>query len=245
MTSKTKAEEKRLKILIPTNFSGHGVTAAEYAIELFKDTAGEFILENVYQGPKGNTGTLISINDIISRDVNEGLKKEWEFLKSKYKNVSIDFQFEEGNPISTIKTAVKRNHFDLLVMGHNAHFKRFHKAFIEQPEYWPVMLVPQEPFLEKAKDAIIVSTEEIDGSIITPDFKNLNKRFKGKSHHLIFKAKDVLENLKAEISAWQKKYKIGMVVFNISRGCRLETAIREHKLDDFFLSLPPTLLISY
>jgi hypothetical protein len=245
MTGRVKAKEQKLKILIPTNFSGHGIRAAEYAIELFKDAAGEFILENVYQAPKGNANTLISIHDIISREVNEKLRKEWELLKAKNKDLNIDFQFEEGNPISTIKTAVKRNHFNLLIMGHNSHFKRFHKAFIEHPEYWPIMLVPHEPFFEKAKDAIIVSTEDIDSSIITPDFKSINKKFKRKSHHVHFTAKDIVENLEAEINALQKKYKIGMIVFNVSPGCKLERVIREHKLDDFFLSLPPTLLISY
>ncbi len=130
-------------------------------------------------------------------------------------------------------------------MGHNSHFKRFHKAFIEQPDYWPIMLVPHEVFFEKAKDAIIISTEEIDSSIITPGFKNINKRFKGKAHHLRFTSKDMVEDLRIEISALLKKYNIGMVVFNISKGCKLEMAIREHKLDEFLLSLPPTLLISY
>ncbi len=71
MTSRAKAKEQKLKILIPTNFSGHGVTAGEHAIELFKDTTAEFILENVYQSPKGSAGTLISFHDIISREVNE------------------------------------------------------------------------------------------------------------------------------------------------------------------------------
>ncbi len=242
MSDKKKTEVKKLKMLIPTDFSGHALNAGEFAMQLLKKSASEIILENVYQVPKENSGTLISVNDIIISESKEKLQKEYSELKAKNKKINITIQSEEGNPITIVKHIVKRNYVDLLVIGHNSKMDKFSSAFIGQPEYWPALLVPSINSAKIFKEAIVISTSVNNGSDLTSAFTEIDTRFKGKAHQLYFTKNSIVEHLKATISALLEKHKIGIIIFNTVKGDRLEQVIKEHKLDSIFFSHPSLLM---
>ena len=243
MANVSKIEKQKLKILIPTDFSGHALNAGFFAIELLKNAQGEFILENVFQVPKGNTGTLVSVNDIIIRESLQKLKKEQEKLKAKYSKTNIIVQSEEGNPVTIVKQTLKKDHIDLLVIGHNLKIDRFSSSFIAQPEYWPTLLVPESPFTKIGKEAIIVSTKVKNGLSASTTFAEISKRFKGSVYQICFEEKSTAEELVANILSIAMKHKTGMIILKTTNGDRLEQAITKHHLDSVFLSYP-TLLIS-
>jgi nucleotide-binding universal stress UspA family protein len=243
MTDKKKIEVKKLKMLIPTDFSGHALNAGEFAMQLLKKSAGEVILENVYQVPKENSGTLISVNDIIISESKEKLQNEYNELKAKNKKLNITIQSDEGNPVTTVKNTLKKNHIDLLVIGHNSKMDKFSSAFIGQPEYWPALLVPGTKSTKIRKEAIIISASVNNAHDLTNAFTEIDIRFKDKGHQLFFTKNSTIEHLKATINALLEKHKVGIIIFNTTKGDRLEQVIKEHKLDSIFFS-HPSLLIS-
>ncbi len=242
MKDTQKGKGQKLKILIPTDFSGHALNAGGFAIQLLKKSAGEVILENAYQLPKENSGTLISVNDIIITESKEKLQKEYNELKAKGKKINITIQSAEGNPITTVKHTLKKNHINLLVIGHNSKMDKFSSAFIGQPEYWPTLLVPGIKSAKIHKEAIIISTTVNNGLDLANAFVEIDKRFKEKTHQLYFIKNSTVEHLKATIQALLEKHKIGIIIFNTSKGDRLELLIKEHKLDTIFFSYPSLLL---
>lgn len=242
MKVRDKIAKHKLKILVPTDFSGHALNAGSFTIELLKNTSGEIVLENVFQTPRENTGSLISINDIIIKESQERLRKESEILKIKSKKINITTQSEEGHPVNTIKQAFKRNNADLLVIGHNSKMDRFSSSFIGQPEYWPALLVPGMSFTKISKEAIVISTVANNDFIMPSALKEINKRFKDNLHYIYFTKNSTVEHLKASTEALLKKPDIGMVIFNASKGDWLEHAIKEHQLDSMFFSHPSLLL---
>jgi len=244
MKSTMNKGNRKLRILVPTDFSGHAVNAGAYAIQLFKHTVGEVILENVYQLPKENTGTLISINDLILHESEEKLRNEQSLLQKAKAKLTITLESKEGNPVNTIKQAVKKTHADLLVIGHNSKTDKFSSTFIGQPECWPTLLVPSAKITRPAKEVVLISSCVRNDLGPTKNFTELNERYNNSSHSLYFTKNSTVEDLKATItSLLRNKKKTGLIIFNTIKGDRLEQAIKEHQLDQVFYS-HPSLLIS-
>jgi hypothetical protein len=244
MKSIVKTENNKLRILVPTDFSGHALHAGAYAIQLFKNSIGEIILENIYQFPKDNTGTLISINDLILHESEEKLKNEQLLLKKTKTKFAIALQSKEGNPINVIKQSLKKTNVDLLVIGHNSKIDKFSSTFIGQPECWPTLLVPASKTIMPTKEAIIISSSVKSDLNLSPNFKEISDRFKDNSHLLYFTKNSTVEHLKATIkSLLETNKRVGMLIFNTIKGDRLEQAIKGHQLDQVFYS-HPSLLIS-
>jgi len=247
MLDTLRSEEKKMKILVPTDFSGSGVNAAALAIKLFQKKTDAIILENVFQTPKENRGTLISIHDIIANDSKALLEKERRHLKAEYKDVNISIRSEEGNLVDTIKRAVKKNKINLLVVGVSKHGSKnglVPKTFIEQPEFWPMLTVPLKPLPSGSKELILIVTE---GALvknkkgIADYLQNINM-YDTKTHNLEFTTKDKVEKLKADIRTLLEKHKIGLIIFNTSKGDRLQKALIAHQMDSVLFSIPSLLI---
>jgi nucleotide-binding universal stress UspA family protein len=243
MKTADKIKKQKLKILVPTDFSGHGLNAGAFAIELLKNAPSEIILENVFQVPKENTGTLISISDIIKTESQERLNKECAELKSKSKKILITTKSEEGQPVNTVKQALKKSNADLLVIGHNTKIDKFSASFIGQPECWPTLLVPGMSFTKIPNEAIIISTTANNDINLPNALTEISKKFKDKLHHIYFTKNSTVEHLKTSTDALLKQGNIGMIIFYTCKGDWLEQAIKEHQLDSMFFS-HPSLLIS-
>lgn len=243
MKTVKKIKKQKLRILVPTDFSGHGLNAGAFAIELLKNAPSEIILENVFQVPKENTGTLISISDIIKTESQERLNKECAELKSKSKKILITTKSEEGQPVNTVKQALKKSNADLLVIGHNTKIDKFSASFIGQPECWPTLLVPGTSFIKIPNGAIVISTIANVDIYMSPALVEVCKRFKDNLHHIYFTKNSTGEHLKTSINELLKKKNIGIIIFNSTKGDWLEQAIKDHQLDSIFFS-HPSLLIS-
>jgi hypothetical protein len=246
MLQSIKMSGRKMKVLVPTDFSGSGVNAAAFAIKLFDKKTDEIILENVFQIPKENKGTLVSIDDIISNESKLLLEKERRHLKAEYKNANVTVQSEEGNVVSTIKNAIKKKGISLLVIGLQKQVSSLSKvtsAFIEQPQYWPMLTVPLKP-LNKSKEIVIVISEnsQSDNSKDLTDYLRNIDLYESAIHRLQFSIKEGIEHLKSKIDALLKKHKVGIIVFDTNKADLLQKTIIEHKMDNILLSIPALLI---
>jgi len=247
MLSNPQRGNKMLKVLVPTDFSGSGINAAAFAIELFNKKTDELILENVFQTPKEKSGTLISIGDIISNESKTLLEKERRHLKAEYKDINIFIQSEEGSIVHTIKNAMKAKDINLLVLGiakHATQLSRITSSFVENPQYWPMLTVPQNSYNKKSTELVIIVSEDSSGNRAI-ELENYLKEvdLEGhKMHHLKFPGKGDIEGLKQHIAVLLKKHKIGLLVFNTGKGDRLQKAVYAHQFDSYLLSFPALLI---
>ena len=73
-----------IQVLIPTDFSESARHAVDYAFKLFPHNDFEVHLLNVYEMVHASSEMIISIDDILKRNSEQGLKKEKEQLENEY-----------------------------------------------------------------------------------------------------------------------------------------------------------------
>jgi hypothetical protein len=59
-------------VLIPTDFSGNSLKAAQYAVQLFGIEGNTFTVLNSYMLPHGAASTMWSIDDLLAKESHEG-----------------------------------------------------------------------------------------------------------------------------------------------------------------------------
>lgn len=243
MRAKGLASKKNCKILIPTNFTGHGAIAGEYAVRLFNKLSCTYILETVCQAPKGSAGTLIKISDIIMRAASDNLRKEREEIEFGHPGVHILSKIEEGDAVTVIGQSIRKEMVDLLVIGHNSHMKKFLSYFVESPEHWPLLLVPNQQFSSPAKKGIVVSSPESTQGKMRTDILAIEKKLESASVKIKYSAKDSVDVLKKQLESFIKNDKIDLVILKAAKRSQLEGVITTHLLDEILLTCP-VLLIS-
>jgi nucleotide-binding universal stress UspA family protein len=60
-------------VLIPTDFSGNSLKAAQYAVQLFGIAGNTFTVLNSYMLPRGAASTMWSIDDLLAKESHEGV----------------------------------------------------------------------------------------------------------------------------------------------------------------------------
>lgn len=61
-------------ILLPTDFSGNSLKAAQYAVQLFGVEGNTFTVLNTYMLPRGAASTMWSIDDLLAKESHEGVE---------------------------------------------------------------------------------------------------------------------------------------------------------------------------
>lgn len=107
------------RILLPTDFSTNARNAFSYILKMLGNDVEEYILLNSFEPPHGNSGMLISINDILQKESESGLKKEKQYLidtfgidENKIKTVS-----DLGDLVGVIERELEHTEIDMVVMG--------------------------------------------------------------------------------------------------------------------------------
>lgn len=236
-----------LKLLVPTDFSGSGINAAAFAIQLFHKKTGEMILENVFQTPKEKLGTLISVSDIIANESKSLLEKERRHLKAEYNDVNISVQSEEGSIVHTIKKAIAIKNINLLVLGMQKNARRLSSiinSFIEYPQYWPMLTVPQRATTNQSKELLIMVSEDAgkEKSLELATYLEQINMHTNKMYYLELGSKENMEQLKNKIGQLLEKHKVGLIVFNTSKGDRLQKGIIMHEFDNLLLTFPALII---
>jgi len=170
--------------LVPVDFSGTSVNAAEYAVALTKEFPGvDIILYNVYK--------TISFATLTEKE--EGSRKiitERELKKLKRKldasdtqNISIDS--EEGSFIENLEKYVLSNHIDMVIMGITGS-SRIKQVFmgtntlnVIRHVNTPVMIIPPKAKFKGIKNVLFTSDlKDVGRTTPFDSLKNLLDIFK-------------------------------------------------------------------
>ena len=106
-------------ILIPTNFSDVARHATDYAVGLFGEGLERIILLNSFEQPKTGRAFQVSLVDIMEKTSKKGLKEDELRIKENFPNLKCKIELipTQGDLSSSIKSIVKNDTIDLIVMG--------------------------------------------------------------------------------------------------------------------------------
>lgn len=107
------------KILLPTDFSDNANQAINYAIDLFGLNKVQYILVHAFVEPRNSADMLVSINDILQKQVKEDLDKAYDRIIEKYPQVTpiIEKRLEYGSLYRALAAIVEEDNIDYIVMG--------------------------------------------------------------------------------------------------------------------------------
>ena len=106
------------KVLIPTDFSDTALNAAAYAMRLLEDMSCEFYLFHAYKVPQ-SVGVLISVSEILQKEVAENLEKDEKRLRELlgYPPIAINHLSLPGSFHDLLPEVIDSQEMDLIVMG--------------------------------------------------------------------------------------------------------------------------------
>ena len=120
------------KILLAIDGSASALNAADYAIELAKETNSELEIVHIVRFAMGNIDA-----GILPKDVEEKEKEQAIQLINKIKEEHGDVKIQDfetiGRPVKEINHEIKEWEADLLIIGHHTH-SFFEKLFINSFE---------------------------------------------------------------------------------------------------------------
>jgi nucleotide-binding universal stress UspA family protein len=108
------------KILVPTDFSGHAETAADFAVGLAQKFASEVYFLHVYDIPTYvlPDGAIVPAPDVVANVISDA-EQQIERLVQKYKDTGVKAvaELRQGVPLSNIVKMARELAVDLIVMG--------------------------------------------------------------------------------------------------------------------------------
>jgi len=105
-------------ILIPTDFSENAKHAVNYAVWLFQGNEVNFFLFNAYGTNRSEGSMLISIDDILKKEAEAGMKEEINRAKSLIsKNMKINGFTRNCTLTSYIEEVIDDWNIDLVILG--------------------------------------------------------------------------------------------------------------------------------
>ena len=154
-------------ILIPTNFSDVARHATDYAIQLIGKELGHIILLNAFEQPKTGRTFQLSLIHILKKTSERGLKEDELRINEEFpdNNFKIDLVATRGDLSGCIKSILKKEKIDLVVMGSKGD-QEFVDMIIESVTArvissidHPMLIVP--PIAEIKKHHRIVLTTDL------------------------------------------------------------------------------------
>ncbi len=109
---------KKLRILLPTDYSLLARKAAEYAVMLSSNIDAEYILLHCDNVPRPSYGFVNKLDDLLrAESMKTGNELADSIRKSTGIDASITCDFVQGDPIEVLESYSKEHKIDLIVMG--------------------------------------------------------------------------------------------------------------------------------
>jgi len=108
------------KILLPTDFSKNSLMACHFAIHLLKEKETKFILNHVYDIPRGGTSGLFYLMEELQKQGKEGLKEFKSQLLSDFEEIDeaeIETHLLQGDFADQTTRLAEELKVDCIVMG--------------------------------------------------------------------------------------------------------------------------------
>ncbi len=165
-----------ISVLVPTDFSKNAYHALKYAVSMVNGKSIHVILLNTYQLLPSTSEMFISIDDILQKNSENGLRNEMETVKKEFPNK--DFTYDlislSGSLKFGIKQVIKDQNVDLVMMG-TCGATGLEKLFIGSNASdiiksigKPVVILPDEEKIKKL-DKIVLAigySEPVDARML-------------------------------------------------------------------------------
>ncbi len=172
------------KILVPTDFSKTADNAIQYALALAEKFSAEIMVVNAYV-PSG-TSVMIDLTDILKLESERDLRIVEEKIKKTNPNIKLTTLAFEGDLTHAIKSCVKEESVDIIVMGTTggsglkAKFMGSNTASIIQKIKVPLIAVPDGGTLnEELKVAISTDLHNLKNTEVFDFPKQIVKAHSG------------------------------------------------------------------
>lgn len=145
------------QILYPTDFSDNSEHALPFAMEVARLFGAELTLFNSYQLPYSKSNLLVSIQDRMKKDSEEGLNRLVTQIAGieKYKDLEVVKSSRSGGFVSLIPKIAARNNSNLIVMGTKGAsgikeiFIGSSTLEVIQATHCPVLAIPENAKLKR------------------------------------------------------------------------------------------------
>lgn len=164
------------KVLIPTDFSDSALKASGFATSWLGENIELFLL-NTFELVHSTSEMIISIDDILKRNSEDGLEKEKRMLENLYPGLlgSITTISKFGPLVTSINQVVEECRIDLIVMGTEGS-KGIEKILfgsnasdVIRKVSIPVIVLPETTQIKPFKKLVLAvdGTDEVDLSAIS------------------------------------------------------------------------------
>lgn len=145
------------RILFPTDFSENSEHALPFALEIARLFGSEVTLFNTYQLPYSKSNLLVSIQDRMKLDSENGVNQLVTQIAGieKYKDIEVSTLSRSGGFVSLIPKVAKNNECNLIVMGTKGAsglkemFIGSNTLEVIQTSHCPVLAIPENAVLKK------------------------------------------------------------------------------------------------
>ncbi len=172
------------KILVPTDFSKTADNAIQYALALAEKFSAEIIVVNAYV-PTG-TSVMIDLTDLLKLESERDLRIIKGKIKKTNPNIKLTTFAFEGDLTHAIKSCVKEEAIDIIVMGTTggsgmkAKFMGSNTASVIQKVSVPLIAVPDGFVLnDNLKIAVSTDLHNLKNSKVFDSPKKIAKAYSG------------------------------------------------------------------
>jgi hypothetical protein len=227
-------------ILAITDFSKSSTTAILFAARLFKNSKRKIIFLNVFENPNDKSPLLISVEDILIKDSEAGLKKQSTEVETALKTLKFSSTRHSmaGKLRKAIRTITQFENVDLIVAGIPANrypCKNLNNApllFMGQSKY-PILIVPEKCSHKPVKSILVVnlaghptknSVEKGFEYIINPD--HISK------HLLSLNEKKIDNGIVSSLHKTIKEKDVNLIIIIPAAGDKIDRALRDYQVQE-------------
>lgn len=237
-----KAQKKNDKtILAITDFSKSSTNAILFAARLFKNYNLKLNLLNVFENPSEKAALLISIEDIVSKDSELGLKKQSEEIAYKLEDIKpqITTNSLSGKFKKVVGTITQSENIDLIVAGiplnqypcKELNYVPF--LFVGQSKF-PILMVPEDCVSKSVKNILVLSLDvRLSKGLVNKGFEYFA------NHHSIdrniINLNDKKVNNSAKLSSLFtsiKENKVDLLMIIPSAGDKIDRALLDYQVQE-------------
>jgi nucleotide-binding universal stress UspA family protein len=231
------------KILVPSDFSEQAQHAFKFAVEFAAQAKGQVHLMHVIELPVLYDTTLmpaLSFEKEYLEDAAGLAKKTFTAqIKKVAKKVSVTWSVDYGNPTSVILQEMKKNKYDLVVMGTKGatglkeYFVGSNTEKIVRHSGVPVIAVPGPVQLSSVKNLVVATSLSGNQDSFMAAVKKLQEFFKA-SLHLVYVNTPAMFRRDSEstqlLNSFSKRYALERVKLDVINDITEEEGLMNYAL---------------
>ncbi len=229
-------------ILAITDFTKSSTRAILFAVNLFRYSTLKIILVNIFETPSDKDSLLISVEDIILKDSETGLKKQSAEIITTLKNEKITILTNSitGKLKKGIGKIIESEQIDLIVAGipsdrvRDNIFYDIPLLFKVQSKY-PVLLVP-ENCIDKPLRSIL--TVNFDSAQSKNETDNTLEQIINHDHiskyTITINEKKIDNSVKASLQTMLINDNVELIIFNPAPGDKIDMALADFRIQELY-----------